>query len=404
MRAEEQYRLSMAVCAQSPMHKHKYLYVSNFLNTWFSFICIHGFSVSVCVSLPLSLFNSRVRVCGLGPDVLVCSAAGLSVFEWSNTKMGGTGPSGGFDIHNLFNGAPPGPYPPQYPSHHAFPSGQYPTASNFSSNASSFSSIPVQSYQYGAGPQQQQQQQQQGLSPLYHPYMPYPQEHGSRPQSPYTSSAFSMQQQQSQQFSQPSLPVSHLSQPSPPLSSLPRSPMVHISSSPTPASASPLDGARLMALLTTHSVGESPSKEDETLASVAGPPQNAMEHPRSSHASAPEVSVPPPAIALAMPTAPPVNMVLSSGSSRFSSNKLPKGRALRGEHVVYDVDVRRNGEAQPQLEVSPITVYTSDPVLLMGRQIAVNRRYICYGLRGGNIRILNVNTALRALLRGHTQV
>jgi len=179
--------------------------------------------------------------------------------------------------------------------------------------------------------------------------------------------------------------------------------MVHISSSPTPASASPLDGARLMALLTTHSVGESPSKEDETLASVAGPPQNAMEHPRSSHASAPEVSVPPPAIALAMPTAPPVNMVLSSGSSRFSSNKLPKGRALRGEHVVYDVDVRRNGEAQPQLEVSPITVYTSDPVLLMGRQIAVNRRYICYGLRGGNIRILNVNTALRALLRGHTQ-
>ncbi len=359
-------------------------------------------SLSLSVFLSLSLFNFRVRVCGLGPDVLVCAAAGLSVFEWSNTKMGGTGPSGGFDIHNLFNGAPPGPYPPQYPSHHAFPSGQYPTASNFSSNASSFSSIPVQSYQYGAGPQQQQQQQ--GLSPLYHPYMPYPQEHGSRPQSPYTSSAFSMQQQLSQQFSQPSLPVSHLSQPSPPLSSLPRSPMVHISSSPSPASASPLDGARLMALLTTHSGGESPSKEDETLASVAGPPQNAMEHPRSSHASAPEVSVPPPAIALAMPTAPPVNLALSSGSSRFSSNKLPKGRALRGEHVVYDVDVRRSGEAQPQLEVSPITVYTSDPVLLMGRQIAVNRRYICYGLRGGNIRILNVNTALRALLRGHTQV
>jgi len=70
----------------------------------------------------------------------------------------------------------------------------------------------------------------------------------------------------------------------------------------------------------------------------------------------------------AMPTAPPVNLVLSSGSSRFSSNKLPKGRALRGEHIVYDMDVRRSGEAQPQLEVSPITVYTSDPVLLMGRQ------------------------------------
>jgi enhancer of mRNA-decapping protein 4 len=159
-----------------------------------------------------------------------------------------------------------------------------------------------------------------------------------------------------------------------------------------------------MALLTTHSEVDVPSKEDETPLYTEGPPQSSMEHPRSSHGSVSEVSLPPPAIAPAMPTAPPVNLVLSSQSSRFSSSKLPKGRFLRGEHVIYDVDVRRSGEVQPQLEVSPITVYTSDPVLLMGRQIAVNRRYICYGLRAGNIRILNVNTALRALLRGHTQV
>ncbi len=310
--------------------------------------------------------------------------------------MAGTGSSGNSDIHNLFNGAPPGNYPPQYPSYHAYPPGQYPAATNFPSNASSFPSMPVQSYQYGSGPQQQ------GPSPMYHPYMPYPQEHGPRLQSPYTSSALS-QQQQSQQFTQ-ATPVSHLPQPNPPLSSLPRSPMLHGSGSPNPAGALPLDGARLLALLTTRSGSDGPSKEDKTRTTVAGPPQSSMERLQSSHGNTPEVSVPPPAIAPAMPTAPPVNSVLSSSSSRFSSNKLPKGRSLRGEHVVYDVDVRRSGEAQPQLEVTPITVYTSDPVLLMGRQIAVNRRYICYGLRGGNIRILNVNTALRALLRGHTQV
>ncbi|PPS03100.1 hypothetical protein GOBAR_AA17560 [Gossypium barbadense] len=57
----------------------------------------------------------------------------------------------------------------------------------------------------------------------------------------------------------------------------------------------------------------------------------------------------------------------------------------------------------PQLEVTPITKYASDPGLVLGRQIAVNRNYICYGLKLGNIRILNINTALRSLLRGHTQ-
>ncbi len=56
------------MCAQSPMHKHKYLYVSNFLNTWFSFICIHRFSVSVSVCVSLSL--SRFSILGLGFVVL----------------------------------------------------------------------------------------------------------------------------------------------------------------------------------------------------------------------------------------------------------------------------------------------------------------------------------------------
>ncbi|KAG2273145.1 hypothetical protein Bca4012_085950 [Brassica carinata] len=87
-----------------------------------------------------------------------------------------------------------------------------------------------------------------------------------------------------------------------------------------------------------------------------------------------------------------------------SCNKLPRGRRLSaGEHAVYDVDVRLHGEIQPQLEVTPITKYGSDPQLLVGRQIAVNKVYICYGLKGGNIRVLNINTALRALFRGHSQ-
>jgi enhancer of mRNA-decapping protein 4 len=93
----------------------------------------------------------------------------------------------------------------------------------------------------------------------------------------------------------------------------------------------------------------------------------------------------------------------NSTPTRMLSTKLPKGRHLKGENVVYDIDVKLPGEMQPQLEVTPITKYASDPGLVLGRQIAVNRSYICYGLKLGAIRVLNINTALRYLLRGHTQ-
>ncbi|CAJ1960234.1 unnamed protein product [Sphenostylis stenocarpa] len=83
--------------------------------------------------------------------------------------------------------------------------------------------------------------------------------------------------------------------------------------------------------------------------------------------------------------------------------KVPKGRHLAGERVAYDVEVRQPGEVQPQLEVAPITKYVSDPNPVLGRQIAVNKSYICYGLKQGNIRVLNIHTAVRSLLRGHTQ-
>lgn len=111
------------------------------------------------------------------------------------------------------------------------------------------------------------------------------------------------------------------------------------------------------------------------------------------------------------PSAPPVSLAglsqpaqVAPSPVRLPSSKLPKGRHLVGEHVQYDVDVRLPGEIQPQLEVTPITKYVSDPGLVVGRQIAVNRTYICYGLKLGAIRVLNINTALRSLLRGHAQV
>ena len=120
----------------------------------------------------------------------------------------------------------------------------------------------------------------------------------------------------------------------------------------------------------------------------------------SEFAASPNVSI--------LPSAPPPGIpnpaVVAASPARMPSSKLPKGRRLVGENVVYDVDVRLQGEMQPQLEVTPITKYVSDPGLVLGRQIAVNKTYICYGLKQGAIRVLNINTALRYLLRGHGQV
>ncbi|OIT27557.1 PREDICTED: enhancer of mRNA-decapping protein 4-like [Nicotiana attenuata] len=95
--------------------------------------------------------------------------------------------------------------------------------------------------------------------------------------------------------------------------------------------------------------------------------------------------------------------VPGAGPMRMASSKLPKGRHLNGDHIVYDIDVKLPSEVQPQLEVTPITKYGSDPGLVLGRQIAVNKTYICYGLKLGAIRVLNINTALRSLLKGLAQ-
>ncbi|KAL5737244.1 hypothetical protein ACOSP7_030005 [Xanthoceras sorbifolium] len=83
------------------------------------------------------------------------------------------------------------------------------------------------------------------------------------------------------------------------------------------------------------------------------------------------------------------------------SNPAKNGRRVSGDYVAYDVDA---AEREPQqLEFTPITKYGSDPELVIGRQIAVNEHYICYGLKAGNVRVLNLNTASRSLFRGHTK-
>jgi enhancer of mRNA-decapping protein 4 len=122
-----------------------------------------------------------------------------------------------------------------------------------------------------------------------------------------------------------------------------------------------------------------------------------LESAASMPASSSDFSGVPVAPLPGMPPAPP---------ARMASSKMPRGRLLgSGDRAVYDVDSRLPGESSPpQLEVTPITKYTSDPGLVLGRQIAVNRTYIVYGLKMGNIRVLNINTALRSLLRGHSQV
>ncbi|XP_058114758.1 enhancer of mRNA-decapping protein 4-like isoform X2 [Magnolia sinica] len=86
-----------------------------------------------------------------------------------------------------------------------------------------------------------------------------------------------------------------------------------------------------------------------------------------------------------------------------ASVQLPKGRQLVGDRVTYDVNVGLPGELQPQLEAMAIELHELDPGLVLGRKIAVNRTYICYGLKPGAIRVLNINTGRISLLKGHTQ-
>ncbi|KAG8365187.1 hypothetical protein BUALT_Bualt18G0078300 [Buddleja alternifolia] len=181
-------------------------------------------------------------------------------------------------------------------------------------------------------------------------------------------------------------PQRSLSYPTPPLQPQAQSP-TSSDSSQNPSN----HGARLMALLSA------PPSTLEMLQQPAMPmPQI---HPISSAGSDLPVSQ----NLNSFPSGPGIVSPHQSPVMRMPSSKLPKGRHLIGDHVVYDIDVRLPGEVQPQLEVTPITKYGSDPGLVVGRQIAVNKTYICYGLKLGAVRVLNINTALRSLLKGLAQ-
>uniref|UniRef100_A0A7N0U230 Enhancer of mRNA-decapping protein 4 WD40 repeat region domain-containing protein n=1 Tax=Kalanchoe fedtschenkoi TaxID=63787 RepID=A0A7N0U230_KALFE len=172
-----------------------------------------------------------------------------------------------------------------------------------------------------------------------------------------------------------SFPTPVLQPPLPPASQYPSS------------SGGPSPGVRLMAMLSAP-----PSNLD-----LPPPPPATTTLPVPSPSSSSDFAIP----SIAMPLTVNPAAMLQPGVLRMPSSKLPKGRHLVGDPAVYDIDVRLQGEVQPQLEVTPITKYNSDPQLVVGRQIAVNKTYICYGLKMGNIRVLNINTALRSLLKGH---
>ncbi|KAG6405219.1 hypothetical protein SASPL_132805 [Salvia splendens] len=300
-------------------------------------------------------------------------------------------PGGGpFDMHKLFKPSTPPPqqqHPTSTPNSNPNPQSFPNNVSNANSNLNLVSApFPVPSASYppptGAGSGNYSYSPQ--TSPYhYHPvYTPY-----SNPPPPPHQEYANVHPQRSMSYPTPPL--------QPQLQAPPNSQHQNNFQNPTnPHPQNPNNpGARLMALLSAP-----PSTMDVVPQQLSMP--MAQIHPTSSSGS--EFSMP-----------QNVNVLPSSGQGmvvshhgpvmRMPSSKLPKGRHLIGSNVVYDIDVRLPGEVQPQLEVTPITKYGSDPGLVLGRQIAVNKTYICYGLKLGAIRVLNINTALRSLLKGLAQ-
>ena len=76
------------------------------------------------------------------------------------------------------------------------------------------------------------------------------------------------------------------------------------------------------------------------------------------------------------------------------------GHALMSEHVVYEMN--KETSKFKELEVTPITLYSSEYSYLSGNLIGVNKSYICYTVRGDMVRVLNRKSASRGLLKGHT--
>ncbi|XP_019704020.2 enhancer of mRNA-decapping protein 4 isoform X1 [Elaeis guineensis] len=263
------------------------------------------------------------------------------------SPAGSPNPSGPFELHKLFK--PPNPSPNPNPS--APPTVPPP---------SSYGAVPPPAY---PSPSPGAFSYPPTTPPFHHhPFLHYPHDPLHRPTVSYPAAP-------------PHLPSAN--------------PNPNLNPNPSPG---PNHGARLMALL-----GNTATSHLESTVSMPSPSSIPSEFSAPAN----------PPILHAIPSAPPATLapIGQPAPARLPSSKMPRGRHLAGgDRAVYDVDSRLPGESQPpQLEVTPITKYTSDPGLVLGRQIAVNRTYICYGLKLGAIRVLNINTALRSLLRGHTQ-
>lgn len=299
-------------------------------------------------------------------------------------SAGNQNPPGGgpFDMHKLFKPSTPPPQPTSSPAPN-------PSSQNFVNNVSTSNTnpnlvtgpFPVPSASYppptgaGSGPPYSYSPQ---TSPYhYHPvYAPY-----SNP-PPHQEFA-NMHPQRSMSYPTPPLQ---------PQAQTPASPHHNNFQNPPNPQNPGNPGARLMAMLSApQQATEMPQQLTLPITQI---------HPTSSTGS--DFSVP--QNVNVSPSGPGLVVSHQGPVMRMPSSKLPKGRHLVGDQLAYDVDVRLPGEVQPQLEVTPITKYGSDPGLVLGRQIAVNKTYICYGLKLGAIRVLNINTALRSLLKGLAQV
>lgn len=80
----------------------------------------------------------------------------------------------------------------------------------------------------------------------------------------------------------------------------------------------------------------------------------------------------------------------------------PAGVALPA-NAQYDVDSpHHDAGAPPALEVTPIAKYASEAPEALGSLVAGDGRFICYGLKAGQVRLIDAVTANRALIKGHT--
>ena len=113
------------------------------------------------------------------------------------------------------------------------------------------------------------------------------------------------------------------------------------------------------------------------------------------------LQTPAPPVAAAAPASAPATAGASAPAPTPSKGKAPQGVALARGQAVYEVGAV-GASARKQTKVTAITIYNTDPGYRAGRLIAVSARYICYGVRGGSVRVIHQTTGQRLLQKGHT--